>query len=359
MKKLIRRKQNKAPSAIDTGKQLGQDGQTTGTDFSSGRTYAKRNKASRFISSSRNALPDSGLEQPGEVQVPKAGSERKARQRLASIREEVGSPGVSSSHIVKLEKGSGRKEMLCQPEFVNLTHKLPTDWVVADVQLWLQYLDLSRYAENFRAQSISGAELLGFDENDNGKRDNNNERMLNAVGIKAIGHKKRFLRALKQLKEDNAFAPHHHPQEGGSSEGSNSEISSVCSSACFSPRTSSCLSPRTPLANEEYTTELLRLCEELMKNKVAIKCINCKASGEDDIIMIRVQEDISFGELKQLLAEQLGLSASELSVRYEDEEKDLVRIKNAEEFDDLMQKNIERGRRNPFYGYALKIQVQV
>ncbi|KAL6069209.1 hypothetical protein QOT17_007745 [Balamuthia mandrillaris] len=355
MKKLIRRKQTKVPCAIAMGKHLGQDGQTSVTAFSSDGTNAKRNKASRFL---RNALPDSGLEQPGEVQVPKAGSERKARQRLASIREELGSPSPSSQ-IVKLEKGSGRKEMLCQPEFVNLTHKLPTDWMVADVQLWLQYLDLSRYAENFRALSISGAELLGFDENDSGKSDNNTERMLNAVGIKAIGHKKRFLRALKQLKGDNAFAPHQHPQEGGSSEGSNSDISSVCSSSCFSPRTSSCLSPRAPLANEEYTAELLGLCEELMKNKVAIKCINCTASEKEDIAMIRVQEDISFGELKQLLAVQLGLSASELSVRYEDEEKDLVRIKNAEEFDDLMQKNIERGRRNRLYGYALKIQVQV
>lgn len=77
---------------------------------------------------------------------------------------------------------------------VALTQKDPTTWTTNEVVAWLEFIELGEYAKQFTDNAIAGGDLYDLEEED-----------LISINVKKLGHRKKILAKIKQLKAVGGF----------------------------------------------------------------------------------------------------------------------------------------------------------
>jgi len=179
-------------------------------------------------------------------------------------------------------------------ELARLQAKDPTTWTVSEVGKWLDFIELGQYKLIFIENSISGAELFELVAED-----------LASINVRQLGHRKRILKRIAQLKKNSKAAFQARSEDGSSSE-SAGDGATTSSSNDPSSRGSSSKSGRGGTSSTATSDEQM------------LKCFY----GED-VTVLRVKRDITFTKLSSKLRAEYK---KDMEVAYKDSDGDVVPI---------------------------------
>jgi len=179
-------------------------------------------------------------------------------------------------------------------ELARLQAKDPTTWTVSEVGKWLDFIELGQYKLIFIENSISGAELFELEAED-----------LASINVRQLGHRKRILKRIAQLKKNSKAAFQARSEDGSSSE-SAGDGATTSSSNDPSSRGSSSKSGRGGTSSTATSDEQM------------LKCFY----GED-VTVLRVKRDITFTKLSSKLRAEYK---KDMEVAYKDSDGDVVPI---------------------------------
>lgn len=185
-------------------------------------------------------------------------------------------------------------------ELARLQAKDPTTWTVSEVGKWLDFIEMGQYKLVFIENSISGAELFELEAED-----------LASINVRQLGHRKRILKRIAQLKKNNKAAFVAHSDDGSSESSGDRETSTTSSSTNDHSRgTSSSTKTSRAGASPASTSD-----EQMLK------CFY----GED-VTVIRVKKDITLAKLRSKLKAEYR---KEMEVAYKDSDGDTIPITKA------------------------------
>jgi len=173
----------------------------------------------------------------------------------------------------------------------------PIEWSVEDVGVWLDWLQLSEYRPEFIRNSVSGSELFELDTDD-----------FISLGVTKVGPRKRLEKRIRMLKHGLEGA-----LEAPSVGDDDSECSSHSSVTSYSSGSSASLDSNA----------------SAVKDKLALEKVSLKLAFKDDISMLHVSPKIEFKELRRKITKEYGRT---MTLKYKDEEGDLVRIRKTKHF---------------------------
>ncbi|ELR16340.1 PAS domain Sbox domain containing protein [Acanthamoeba castellanii str. Neff] len=178
-------------------------------------------------------------------------------------------------------------------ELARLQAKDPTTWTVSEVGKWLDFIELGQYKLIFIENSISGAELFELEAED-----------LASINVRQLGHRKRILKRIAQLKKNSKAAFQARSEDGSSdsSSGDGASSSNDPSSRASSSKTGRGASSTASSASDEQM----------------LKCFY----GED-VTVLRVKRDITFTKLNSKLKAEYK---KDMEVAYKDSDGDVIPI---------------------------------
>jgi PAS domain-containing protein len=178
-------------------------------------------------------------------------------------------------------------------ELARLQAKDPTTWTVSEVGKWLDFIELGQYKLIFIENSISGAELFELEAED-----------LASINVRQLGHRKRILKRIAQLKK-NSKAAFQARSEDGSSDSSSGDGASSSNDPSSSRASSSKGRGASSTASSASDEQML-------------KCFY----GED-VTVLRVKRDITFTKLNSKLKAEYK---KDMEVAYKDSDGDVIPI---------------------------------
>jgi PAS domain-containing protein len=169
---------------------------------------------------------------------------------------------------------------------------------VSEVGKWLDFIELGQYKLIFIENSISGAELFELEAED-----------LASINVRQLGHRKRILKRIAQLKKNSKAAFQARSEDGSSSGESAGDGATTSSSNDPSSRGTAGSSSKgrggassTSSSNDEQM----------------LKCFY----GED-VTVLRVKRDITFTKLSSKLRAEYK---KDMEVSYKDSDGDVLPI---------------------------------
>jgi PAS domain-containing protein len=200
-------------------------------------------------------------------------------------------------------KDTGKKEVPASDngnaaELARLQAKGATMWTVSEVGKWLDFIELGQYKLIFIENSISGAELFELEAED-----------LASINVRQLGHRKRILKRIAQLKKNSNAAYQARSEDGSSSSESTGDGAATTSSNDPSSRTA---------GSSAKATRSTASTASAPSDEQMLKCF----FGED-VTVLRVKKDITFTKLSSKLKAEYK---KDMEVSYKDSDSDVIPI---------------------------------
>jgi len=200
-------------------------------------------------------------------------------------------------------KDTGKKEVPASDngnaaELARLQAKGATMWTVSEVGKWLDFIELGQYKLIFIENSISGAELFELEAED-----------LASINVRQLGHRKRILKRIAQLKKNSSAAYQARSEDGSSSSDSAGDGAATTSSNDNPPS-------RTTGSSAKATRSAASTASP--SDEQMLKCF----FGED-VTVLRVKKDITFTKLSSKLKAEYK---KDMEVSYKDSDNDVIPI---------------------------------
>lgn len=185
-----------------------------------------------------------------------------------------------------------------EAEKARLREKDPHEWTVGDVGKWLDFIDMGQYKMVFIENSISGAELFELEPED-----------LASIQVRKLGHRKRILKRIGQLKKNSAAAFQALSDDS-------SESTSSSGSASSSQQSKKTTKSDT---SDSKGGKKSRASGASAPDEVSYKCFY-----DDDVTVIKMRGKVSLNKLRRKMQQEFK---SELEIKFKDDDGDLIPIK--------------------------------